>query len=177
METTKIPILGFAAYSGAGKTTLLMRLIPLLKQQQLRIGLIKHSHHDFAIDQPGKDSYRLRAAGASPVLLVSKFRRAVITEFAGAREPFLSEQLQCFDQAQPDLILVEGFKHEHFPKIEVYRPALNKPLLYPNDTTIVAIATDEATLPVPDSLAVLDINNPEMIAGFILKRFIRRNHA
>ena len=118
MHHAKTPVLGFAAYSGTGKTTLLARLIPLLKQRGLRIGLIKHSHHNFDIDQPGKDSYRLRAAGASPVLLVSKYRRAVISELDGEQEPLLHEQLQYLGQAQLDLILVEGFRHEHFPKID-----------------------------------------------------------
>jgi molybdopterin-guanine dinucleotide biosynthesis protein B len=173
MYYTKIPVLGFAAYSGTGKTTLLARLIPLLKRRGLRIGLIKHSHHDFDIDQPGKDSYRLRAAGASPVLLVSKYRRAIITELDGEQEPLLHEQMQYLDQTQLDLILVEGFRHEHFPKIELHRPSLNKPLLYPDDASILAVATD-GPVPLAESVVLLDINNPAMIAGFILNRIIRK---
>jgi molybdopterin-guanine dinucleotide biosynthesis protein B len=175
MQNARIPIVGFAAYSGTGKTTLLTQLIPLLKQHGLRIGLIKHSHHSFVIDQPGKDSFRLREAGASPVMLVSKKRRAVITEFAAEQEPVLDEQLKFLDQSQLDLILVEGFKHERFPKIELYRPALNKPLLYPGDPTVLAIAAD-APLEVPESVTLLDINNPQMIADFILNRFLSRRH-
>ena len=116
LTNAKIPILGFAAFSGTGKTTLLVQLIPLLKQYGLRIGLIKHSHHNMQIDQPGKDSFRLREAGATPVMLVSSHRRAVITEFPEMKEPDLDEQLLAFDQSSLDLILVEGFKAAHFPR-------------------------------------------------------------
>jgi molybdopterin-guanine dinucleotide biosynthesis protein B len=165
-------MLGFAAASGTGKTTLLMQLIPLLKNQGLRIGLIKHSHHNFQIDQPGKDSFRLREAGASPVMLVSTHRRAIITEIAPEQEPCLDDQLQHLDQSELDLILVEGFKAESFPKIELHRPTLNKPLLYPNDPGIIAIASD-CELETPAYLTRLDLNQPEMIAAFILNQFMR----
>lgn len=176
MRNSRLPVLGFAARSGTGKTTLLTRLIPLLKQQGLRIGLIKHSHHDFLIDQPGKDSFRLREAGASPVMLVSSKRRAVIADFAVEREPVLDEQLQCLDQTQLDLILVEGFRHERFPKIELYRTALHNPLLYPDDPSIIAVAADDP-LQVPETVALLDINDPAMIAEFIFTRFLSDRHA
>jgi molybdopterin-guanine dinucleotide biosynthesis protein B len=171
MQHAHVPMLGFAAFSGTGKTTLLTQTIPILKHYGLRIGLIKHSHHDFQIDQPGKDSFRLRAAGATPVMLVSTHRRAIITEITSEREPRLDDQLKLFDQSGLDLILVEGFKSEQFPKIELHRPSLNKPLLYPNDPTIIAIASDEA-LEAPSHLTQLDINQPEMIASFILKQFM-----
>ena len=138
----------------------------------MHIGLIKHSHHDFQIDDPGKDSFRLRAAGASPVMLISSHRRAIITEITPEQEPRLDDQLKLFDQSQLDLILVEGFKAEQFPKIELHRPSLNKPLLYPNDPDIIAIASDYA-LKTPDYLTQLDINQPEMIAAFILNQFMR----
>jgi molybdopterin-guanine dinucleotide biosynthesis adapter protein len=169
MKNAKVPILGFAAFSGTGKTTLLTQLIPILKQQGLRIGLIKHSHHNFQIDQPGKDSFRLREAGASPVMLVSTHRRAIITEFQ-PREPVLDEQLLAFDQSELDLILVEGFKATNFPKIELHRPSLNKPLLYPNDPNIIAIATDYP-LDTPQNLVQLDLNQPATIAKFITRQF------
>jgi molybdopterin-guanine dinucleotide biosynthesis protein B len=172
MQHAHIPILGFAAFSGTGKTTLLTQIIPILRQQGLCIGLIKHSHHNFQIDQPGKDSFRLREAGASPVMLVSTHRRAIITEIAPEQEPRLDDQLQLFDQSELDLILVEGFKAEQFPKIELHRPSLNKPLLYPNDPDIIAIASD-CTLKTPDYLTQLDINQPEMIAAFIINQFMR----
>lgn len=172
MKNAKVPILGFAAFSGTGKTTLLTQLIPILKQKGLRIGLIKHSHHDFQIDQPGKDSFRLREAGASPVMLVSTHRRAIITEFQPTREPVLDEELLALDQSELDLILVEGFKATYFPKIELYRPSLAKPLLYPNDTSIIAVASD-CPLDIPSTLVQLDINQPELIAEFIAQQFMR----
>jgi molybdopterin-guanine dinucleotide biosynthesis protein B len=171
MQHAHTPMLGFAAFSGTGKTTLLTQTIPILKHHGLRIGLIKHSHHNFQIDQPGKDSFRLRAAGASPVMLVSTHRRAIITEITPEQEPRLDDQLKLFDQSELDLILVEGFKAEQFPKIELHRPSLNKPLLYPNDPDIIAIASD-CTLETPDTLTQLDINQPEMIAAFILNQFM-----
>ena len=175
MQNTQssIPVLGFVAASGTGKTTLLSQLIPLLKQRGLRVGLIKHSHHDFDIDQPGKDSFRLRQAGASPVLLVSQYRRAMITEFTSVQEPRLADQLKQFNQAELDLILVEGFRAERFPKIELHRAELEQPLLYPGDPDIIAIATDVA-LETPDYLAQLELNKPETIAAFIFDRRVSK---
>jgi len=168
MKNAHVPILGFSAPSGTGKTTLLTQLIPLLKKQSLRIGLIKHSHHNFQIDKPGKDSFRLREAGATPVMLVSSHRRAIITEFTEPQEPCLDEQLSHFDQSQLDLILVEGFKKEIFPKIELHRPSLNLPLFYPTDNSIIAIAADE-TIPLEKELPLLNLNSPEEISSFILQ--------
>jgi molybdopterin-guanine dinucleotide biosynthesis adapter protein len=167
MQNAHIPLLGFVAASGTGKTTLLTQLIPLLKNHGLRIGLIKHSHHNFDIDQQGKDSFRLRAAGASPVMLVSPYRRAIITELTELKEPSLNEQLALFDQSELDLLLIEGFKSEAFPKIELHRASLKHPFLYPDDPHIIAIATD-TPLQAPDYLTQLDLNNPELIADFML---------
>ncbi|MCQ8127129.1 molybdopterin-guanine dinucleotide biosynthesis protein B [Methylomonas rivi] len=163
-------ILGFAAFSGTGKTSLLTRLIPLLKQRGLNVGVIKHSHHDFEIDYPGKDSYRLRSAGASPVMIVSPYRRALITEFYPHRDAGLQEQLAAFPTAGLDLILVEGFRHDRFAKIELHRPSLGKALLYPADTDIIAIASDQP-MDTPAGLPCLDLNNPLAIADFILHYF------
>jgi len=171
MQHTQLPILGFAALSGTGKTTLLTQLIPVLKEKGLRIGLIKHGHHDFEVDTPGKDSFRLRAAGASPVMIVSSKRRAMITEINPEKEPRLDDQLKAFDQSELDLILVEGFKAERFPKVELHRATLNKPLLYPDDPDIIAIASD-VVLEVPDYIVQLDINRPDIIAAFILNQFL-----
>ncbi len=173
MNDSKVPVLGIAAFSGTGKTTLLIQLIPLLKRRGLRIGLIKHSHHSFDIDHPGKDSYKLREAGANPVMLSSKLRRAVITEHENPSEPVLSEQLQHLDLSNLDLVLVEGFKRERFPKIELHRPSLGKPLLYPNDDSVIAIATD-SRLAVEPEIPVLDINRPDQVAEFILEDFLIR---
>ena len=166
MLNARVPVLGFVAASGTGKTTLLTKLIPVLKQNGLRIGLIKHSHHDFEVDRPGKDSFRLREAGASPVILVSRYRRAMITELDPEQEPRLEDQVKQFDQTELDLILVEGFRAEKYPKIELHRPSLETPLLYPSDPDIIAIATDTA-LQTPPHLMQLDLNRPEMIAEFI----------
>jgi molybdopterin-guanine dinucleotide biosynthesis protein B len=171
MQNTTIPILGFAASSGTGKTTLLTQLIPLLKQQKLRVGLIKHSHHNFEIDKPGKDSFRLREAGATPVLLVSPHRRVVITEFVKPQEPNLKDQLQFFEPTSVDLILVEGFKTETFPKIELHRVELNQPLLYPHDSDIIAVASN-SKLELPPQVVRLNLNNPMMIAEFIMHTLV-----
>ena len=173
MKNAQIPILGFAAFSGTGKTTLLIQLIPLLKDKGLRVALIKHSHHNFEIDKPGKDSYRLREAGATPVMLVSSHRRAIITEFDSPIEPKLDDQLKEINQSELDLILVEGFKSESFPKIELHRPSLGKPLIYPNDSNIIAIATDCSSI-IANSPKPLDINNPRLIADFILTTFLAK---
>jgi molybdopterin-guanine dinucleotide biosynthesis protein B len=173
LTNAKVPIIGFAAFSGTGKTTLLTQLIPIFKLKGIRVGLIKHSHHNFQIDQPGKDSFRLREAGASPVMLVSSHRRAIITEFQESEEPDLNEQLLAFDQSELDLILVEGFKRTRFPKIELHRPALEKPLLYPEDPDIIAVASD-AMLELPKHLILLDMNQPEQIAGFVLGKIMGR---
>ena len=169
MQNAQVPILGFVAASGTGKTTLLTKLIPILNKIGLRVGLIKHSHHNFEIDKPEKDSYRLRQAGANPVMLVSRYRRAIITEFDHDAEPDLDEQLTFLDQSGLDLILVEGFKDEKFPKIELYRVSFNKPVLYLSDPTIIAIAGDKQVC-APEQIAMLDINQPELIASFIIKR-------
>ena len=171
MDHAHVPVLGIAAYSGTGKTTLLVRLIPLLKAKGLRIGLIKHSHHQFEIDHSGKDSFRLREAGANPVMLSSKYRRAVLTEHETPSEPMLSEQLSHLDQSGLDLVLVEGFKRETFAKIELHRPSLGKPALYPGDNSIIAVATD-AKLAIATEIPVLDLNQPELIARFILADFL-----
>ena len=170
MQNNSVTLLGFAAASGTGKTTLLEQIIPLLKQRGIRIGLIKHSHHNFQIDQPGKDSFRLRAAGASSVMLVSSQRRAIMMEIEPSAEPRLADELTHFDQTHLDIILVEGFRSENIPKIELHRSTLNAPLLYPHDQHIVAIATD-IPLEIPAHITRLDINQPWMIVDFILKHF------
>jgi molybdopterin-guanine dinucleotide biosynthesis protein B len=162
------PVLGFAAFSGTGKTTLLRQLVPLLRQQGLRLGLIKHAHHRFDVDQPGKDSYELRHAGAERVLIGSRRRWALMVETPEAAEPRLADLLPHMDASKLDLILVEGFKHERFPKIELHRRATTQAWLYPQDSSIIAVATDAPeTLPAPVAV-VLDLNQPEAIARFIL---------
>lgn len=163
------PVVGFAAFSGTGKTTLLKRLLPLLSERGLRVGVVKHAHHGFDIDHPGKDSYELRKAGAAQMLIASRARWALMVEHVRDREPRLDEVLLELDQGALDLVLVEGFKEERFPKIELHRPSLGAPLLYPRDDTIIAIATD-APLPQPTQLPLLDLNRPDEIAAFIVER-------
>jgi len=173
LPNARLPILGFAAFSGTGKTTLLCKLLPLLKARGVRAGLIKHAHHDFEIDYPGKDSYLLRKAGASPVMLSSSRRRVVIFEHGEPCESGLNEELAHFDQACLDLILVEGFRHERFPKIELHRPVLGKPLLFPEDDCIIAVAIDgEPEWNGSPRIPVLNLNDAEQIAEFMMKDFL-----
>lgn len=165
-RTNICPVLGFAAFSGTGKTTLLTQIIPLLRAEGIRPGLIKHAHHDFDIDQPGKDSYELRKAGAAQVLVASSQRWALMVETPSQPEAQLDELLSRLDQTALDLILVEGFRHVSFTKIELHRAALGHPLLCVTDNSIIAVASD-APLELPRQLPLLDINNPAAIARFI----------
>ncbi len=171
LRNARVPIVGFAAFSGTGKTTLLVRLIPLLKERGLNIALVKHAHHTFDVDTPGKDSFELRKAGASPVLVASRRRWVLMAETSDHGEPALDDLLRCLDQECLDLILVEGFKHEPLPKIELHRPSLGRPLLYPDDASVIAVATD-APLPGSTPLPVLDLNRPEQIAAFVVERVL-----
>jgi molybdopterin-guanine dinucleotide biosynthesis adapter protein len=138
-------VIGFAGFSGAGKTTLIVRLIPEFNRRGFSVSTIKHAHHGFDFDQPGKDSYEHRAAGAHEVLVASANRLALMRELRGAPEPSLAELLRLL--APVDLVLVEGFKRHLLPKIEVYRAANSKPLLYPQDDSIVALIGDRADPP------------------------------
>jgi molybdopterin-guanine dinucleotide biosynthesis protein B len=166
-----LPLLGFSAYSGTGKTTLLKRLLPILRDQGLRIAVIKHAHQGFDVDHPGKDSHELRDAGANRMLVASRRRMALITEFeTGHPEPTLDELLQALDPQGLDLVLVEGFKSAPFAKIELHRPALGKPLLCLRDPRIIAVASDGEIQAAPPALPRLDLNDPQAIARFILHR-------
>ncbi|OOG23853.1 molybdopterin-guanine dinucleotide biosynthesis protein B [Thioalkalivibrio denitrificans] len=162
------PILGFAAWSGTGKTTLLTQLIPMLRAHGLRIAMVKHAHHDFDVDKPGKDSYELRKSGASQMLIASSRRMALMTEFEPPGEPRLADLLRQLVPERADLVLVEGFKGERFPKIELHRPGLGKPLMFPDDPDIIAVASD-APLPVPCDRSLLDLNDAEAICAFVLQ--------
>ena len=161
-----LPILGFAAWSGTGKTTLLTQLIPLLNDKGLQVGLVKHTHHTFSIDHKGKDSYRLREAGASQVVIASEQCIASISDRKSEAEPSLQEALAVINTESLDLILVEGFKEEAIPKIELYRKSLGKPYLYPEDSMIFALAED-SDMSTQQSIPHLDLNQPEEIAIFI----------
>jgi molybdopterin-guanine dinucleotide biosynthesis protein MobB len=163
------------AWSGTGKTTLLTRVIPILKSRGLNIALIKHAHHLFDIDSPGKDSYRLRKAGANQVVIASKKRVVTISETPeNDQEPVLENILQNVVLEDLDMVLVEGFKMADIPKIELHRQALAKSYLYPEDKNIIAIAQDMPTVDPPKSIASLDLNNPEQIANFIFEWLVRQ---
>lgn len=156
-------VFGLAGWSGSGKTTLLTRLIPELVARGVTVSTIKHAHHEFDIDKPGKDSWRHRQAGAVEVMVASTRRFALMHELRDAREPSLDELTARM--APVDLLLVEGFKAHPHPKLEVHRPSVGKPFLYPNDRHIVALASDEAiTVPLP----VLPLADAAAIADFIL---------
>jgi molybdopterin-guanine dinucleotide biosynthesis protein B len=158
-------IFGFAGWSGSGKTTLIEKLIPLFVQRGLRVSLIKHAHHTFDVDQPGKDSYRHRHAGCSEVLVTSSKRWVLMHELRGAPEPGFAELIERVSPC--DLLLIEGFKRERLPKLEVYRAATGESPLYPQDPDIVAVASDGR---VQTTLPQFDLNDAAGIAGFVLRR-------
>jgi molybdopterin-guanine dinucleotide biosynthesis protein B len=160
-------VIGLAGWSGAGKTTLLTRAIPQLQKQGLRVSVIKHAHHAFDVDVPGKDSWKHREAGAAEVLVSSSQRWALMHELRGAAEPRLSELLAKMSQV--DLVVVEGFKREPHRKIEVYRAANEKPLLFPDDPGIVGIATDTA---VETTLPTAHLDDIEAVVAMMLKSAI-----
>ena len=158
-------VIGLAGWSGAGKTTLLTRVIPLLAEQGLRVSVIKHAHHKFDIDTPGKDSWRHREAGAEEVLVSSANRWALMHELRGAREPRLPELLQKLSRV--DLVIIEGYKTEPHRKIEVYRSANEKPFLFPADPDIVGVASDVV---VETKLATAHLDDIPAIAA-MMRRF------
>ena len=157
-------IFGLAGWSGSGKTTLMIKLLPALIEHGLTVSTMKHTHHRFDIDKPGKDSHSHRLAGASEVMVTSSSRWALMHELRDEPEPDIQHLLQRMSPV--DLVVIEGFKSCRHPKIEVYRPSLGKPMLSINDDTVVAIATDEP-VGVTD-LPVLNLNDVAAIAGFIL---------
>ena len=161
-------VFGITGYSGAGKTTLLEALSPLFVARGLRVSLIKHTHHDFDIDTPGKDSWRLREAGCAEVMLLSNRRWALIHELRGAAEPDLAEQIALLSPC--DLVLIEGYKEAPYPKLEVHRAANDKTLLAATSPeNIVAVASDAAiSLPAELAVPVLDLADRNAIANFVL---------
>ena len=159
---------GFAGYSGAGKTHLVERLIPALKLRGLRVSVVKHAHHKFDIDHPGKDTYRHREAGAFEVVVASDRRLALIREFEQPAELSVHQLIaELYDGV--DWVLVEGFKQSSLLKVEVWRAAVGKPARYPDDDFIVAIATDSpAQLPQETLRPVLDLNDPDAVAQWLV---------
>lgn len=158
-------VFGFAGWSGSGKTTLVEQLIPRFRARGLTVSLIKHAHHAFDIDRPGKDSHRHREAGCQEVLITSSARWALMHELRGAPELTLDAAIERLSHC--DLALVEGFKAAPIPKLEVYRACLGKPLLHPHDPHIVGIASDD---PVPARVPRLPLTDPDIVATWILRQ-------
>lgn len=159
-------VLGVVGWSGSGKTTLLEKLVARLAAAGLRVNIVKHSHHDIELEPPRKDSARLRLAGAAEVMIASPYRTAIMRELRGELEPSLAEHLRRLSPA--DLTLVEGYKWEAFPKLEVFRPGLGKPALYPDDGTIVGVVSDVARpAGVRAGLVWLDLNDPDAVMDWL----------
>ena len=160
-------VIGIAGWSGAGKTTLLTRVIPLLTARGLRVSTIKHAHHAFDVDQPGKDSHAHRMAGATEVLVSSASRFALMHELRGDREWTLDALLEKLSPV--DLVLVEGFKTQAHPKLEVFRAAVRKPPLHPQDDNIVAIASDK---PLDAKVPVVSLDDIEAVADILVEQAV-----
>ena len=166
-------VVGFAGFSGSGKTTLVERLVPALRLKGLRVSVVKHAHHHFDIDHPGKDTYRHREAGAFEVVVASNKRMALMREFEVASQPTVHQLLAELDEGV-DWVLVEGFKDSDLQKIEVWRAASGKPARYPADDFITAIATDSpGLLPEPTQMQVLDLNDPDAVLDWLLSQGAR----
>ncbi len=164
-------VIGLAGWSGAGKTTLITKVIPVLKGRGLKVATVKHAHHEFDLDRPGKDSWLHREAGASEVAVVSSRRWALIHELNGEPEPPLADILAKLSPV--DLVIIEGFKRHAHPKLEIYRANVGKPLIYPEDDCIVAIATDA---PLPQvQLPVLMLDDVEAIASVLQAEALPRD--
>jgi molybdopterin-guanine dinucleotide biosynthesis protein B len=158
-------LFGFAGWSGSGKTTLIEQLIPRLTAQGLRLALVKHAHHEFDVDHPGKDSHRHRNAGCTEVLVTSAKRWALMHELRGEPELSLDQALARLSPC--DLVLVEGYKRSAIPKLEIHRPGLGKPLLQPGDPHIVALATDQPERFAPWKVPVFTLMDYDALATFV----------
>lgn len=166
MSLTEVgPVLGVVGWSGSGKTTLLEALIARLAGQGRRVNVVKHSHHDVELEPRRKDSARLRMAGAAEVMLASPYRVAILRELRGAREPSLAEHLARL--APADLTLVEGYKWERMPKLEVFRPSLGRPALYPEDPDILAVVSDAPRPGGEGGPAWLDLNDSDQVMAWL----------
>ncbi|WP_106478286.1 molybdopterin-guanine dinucleotide biosynthesis protein B [Phytohalomonas tamaricis] len=162
-----IPVLGIAAWSGTGKTTLLEAILPRLRERGLRVAVIKHAHHEFDVDTPGKDSHRLRQAGAVPMLVASKRRFALMMETPELEEADLSQLIEQVKPLSPDMILIEGFKAWNMPKLELFRCNVDKPLRAFEDKWIRAIATTD-DVELPHGIERLDLDNHDVIIDWMM---------
>lgn len=167
MMHIRFSLLGIAGPSGSGKTTLIEALLPRLAARGCRVNVVKSSHHDVELEPPHKDSARIRAAGAAEVMLFSPYRYMLARELRGAEKPALAELIARMTPA--DMTLVEGFRTEAMPRLEVFRPSLDRPAMYPKEAGIVAVASDCPRRPdAPDSLDWLDLNAPESLCDWLL---------
>jgi molybdopterin-guanine dinucleotide biosynthesis adapter protein len=168
-------VVGFCGYSGSGKTTLVEQLVVRLRLAGHRVSVVKHAHHNFDIDQPGKDSHRHRAAGAYEVVIASNRRLAKIREYDAPADPNVHQLIA--ELSDPEWVLVEGFKHAGFLKLEVWRAAAGQRVQYPHDPFVVAIATDSPErLPFPTRLPVLDLNDADAVAAWLLGQSARHEY-
>jgi molybdopterin-guanine dinucleotide biosynthesis adapter protein len=161
-----LPLLGIAAWSGTGKTTLLERLLPALTARGLRVAVIKHAHHGFDVDQPGKDSHRLRMAGASPMLVASRTRLALMMETPHQEEADLATLIEMMRPQRPDLVLVEGFKAWPLPKLELYREEVGKPLRVAEDPWVKAVASAESLI-LPKGVEALPLDDLDSLVDWV----------
>lgn len=166
---TTFPVLGVAAWSTTGKTTLLTALVPKLKEAGLQVGVIKHAHHDFDIDQPGKDSYRLREAGASPMLVASHQRYALMCETPRQQEPDLAHLLSLMAAHAPDLVIVEGFKQWPLRKLVLYRDGIGEPEILLGDEVVAVALKGEPPVALGASIPRLNLDNIDEIARWVLE--------
>lgn len=170
-------VVGFAGYSGSGKTTLVEQLIPALRLRGLKVSVIKHAHHNFDIDHPGKDTWRHREAGAVEIVAASPKRLVIMREYEGGTEHEVHALIARLS-ADVDWVLVEGFKRSSLPKIEVWRPASGQPVIYPGQARVLAVATDSPqALPEPPARPVLDLNRPDDVAAWLVDNASRFQYA
>jgi molybdopterin-guanine dinucleotide biosynthesis protein B len=162
------PVLGIAAWSGTGKTTLLAQLLPRLRGAGLKVGVIKHAHHSFDVDEPGKDSYKLRCAGAAPMLVASRQRYAMMQETPGQEEPDLAHLLSLMVAHAPDLVIVEGFKAWPIPKLVLYREGIGDSSITSSHWVQAVAISDPLTVPLSPAVEQLDLNNIDTITQWVI---------
>ncbi|MCL5427433.1 molybdopterin-guanine dinucleotide biosynthesis protein B [Halomonas sp. NPDC076908] len=166
--SASFPVLGIAAWSGTGKTTLLEKLLPLLGEHGLKVAVIKHAHHSFEVDQPGKDSYKLRCAGAAPMLIASRERFALMQETPGQAEPDLAQLIAMMALHQPDLVIVEGFKAWPIPKLVLYRDGIGDATILTGPYVEAVALSAPAPIQLAASLVKLSLDDSEAIARWIV---------
>lgn len=171
MQNPSVPILGICGHKKSGKTQLIIELLKHFNERGLHIAIIKHEHEHFHIDQPKHDSFHLREAGAQQVLLTSSQRWALMFERDYAQQPSIEAHIADLHTENLDLVMVEGNSGNTFPKLEVHRPKMCKPLLFPNDSLITAVATDSPLI-LADEMILLDLNDTKIIADFICEEII-----